>query len=155
MHRAVDAYTDSHPEWRKSRNRLSPGRRRYAGIIVDVFYDHFLARNWETFSSNGDSLDEFVARCHADLRKRRDVTPPEVLPIFKRMADEDWLGSYLEMEGIAQALNRISLRSPVLGPVRGSIVELERNYAGIEADFLAFYPDLIAYAATLRDERRL
>lgn len=151
LHRHVDAFTDSHPEWKKSKGRLSPERRRFAGIIVDVFYDHFLARHWERFSGDGETLGEFIDGCHTDLLALRDQAPPDAAAVFERMAEEQWLRSYFETEGIARALERISRRSPVLGPVRDSIEELETHYEAIEQDFLAFYPDLIRYAAALRE----
>src|SRR6476469_1163611 len=66
LHRQVDAYTDSHAVVRESKKLISNINKRYAGIIIDVFYDHFLAKNWLTYSSI--PLNEFAANVYAILQ---------------------------------------------------------------------------------------
>lgn len=151
QHRHLDAFTDSHPEWKKSKSRLSPGRLRFAGIIIDVFYDHFLANHWSRFAEPPETLEQFVDGCHNDLRAGGDLIPREIRVIFARMEQQQWLISYRTLDGIRDALDRTSLRSRNLGPIRGSVDELEDNYDLIERDFLSFYPDAMQRAAELRD----
>lgn len=144
MHRHVDAFTDSNPLWKRSRDRLSRGRRRFAGIIVDVFYDHFLVKHWEKFESS-QTVELFIEDCHSDLRSVMDQAPEEAQEALERMESQEWLIGNQTIEGIDVALRRISWRSEILGPVRDSVVELEENFDGLESDFLEFYPELLAY----------
>lgn len=150
LHRRVDVFTDRHPDWKRSRERLRPELRRFAGIVIDVFYDHFLARHWGAFSTGGESLDGFVSDCYATFERHRDWLPEETAAVVARMARQDWLRSYGEMAGIGRALDRLSRRSRRLKILKGSVAELEANYAAMEADFLAFYPDLRAFAEAER-----
>ncbi|MCB1062990.1 MAG: DUF479 domain-containing protein [Verrucomicrobiae bacterium] len=143
-HRRLDVFTDAHPSWRLSRSRLSPERVRFAGIVVDVFYDHFLSLHWERFASDGESLEEFIGSCYADLREAGPLGPEDANVVIERMERQGWLASYASLDGIDQAMRRISRRSPRFGAMTNSITDLEKNYAGFEADFLSFYPDAIA-----------
>ncbi|MCB1230710.1 MAG: DUF479 domain-containing protein [Verrucomicrobiae bacterium] len=140
-HRRLDAFTDSHPAWKRSRQRLAPERVRFAGIVVDVFYDHFLSRLWDRFEPDGESLADFIDHCHCDLKMAAPLGPADANVVIARMEAQGWLGSYGEISGIDDALRRISRRGPRLGPIAGAIADLERDYAGFEEDFLAFYPE--------------
>ena len=153
LHRKVDAFTDRHPHWKRSRSRLTPPRVRFAGIIVDVFYDHFLTRHWERFNG-GKSLDSFVEECYRHLEESLHQTTEEIAGILRKMAREDWLRSYGEVAGVEVALNRISRRSLRMGPIHGSVEELVREYEAIESDFLAFYPELVRFAEETRNGRK-
>ncbi len=144
VHRKIDAWTDQHPVWQRSRARLTSGRRRFAGIIIDVFYDHFLSRHWDRFCDIERAA--FIGGCYAALERQRDEVDPTVRPIFTRMAEEDWLGSYHDLDGIAETLRRISRRSPRVSPIAGSDAELREHEADYEADFLEFYPDAMEFA---------
>ena len=141
LHRQIDSHTDSHPLVRQSKNRIAPIRRRYAGILVDIFYDHFLARHWTSFSSM--PLADFTARSYAELQAHRQWLPPRLLEILPRMQAQDWLGSYAETEGIAAVLRGFSRhRIQRDNPVASGIDDLLQQYSSLEADFLAFYPQL-------------
>ncbi|KJV33559.1 hypothetical protein VI06_02925 [Aquitalea magnusonii] len=141
LHRQIDSHTDSHPLVMQSKNRIAPIRRRYAGILVDIFYDHFLARHWTSFSSM--PLADFTARSYAELQAHRQWLPPRLLEILPRMQAQDWLGSYAETEGIADVLRGFSRhRIQRDNPVANGIDDLLQQYSALEADFLAFYPQL-------------
>ncbi|NWK79089.1 ACP phosphodiesterase [Aquitalea sp. LB_tupeE] len=141
LHRQIDSHTDSHPLVRQSKNRIAPARRRYAGILVDIFYDHFLARHWTSFSSM--PLADFTARSYAELQAHRQWLPPRLLDILPRMQAQDWLGSYAATEGIAVVLHGFSRhRIRRDNPVAHGIDDLLQHYAALETDFLAFYPQL-------------
>ncbi|QBJ79128.1 ACP phosphodiesterase [Aquitalea sp. USM4] len=141
LHRQIDSHTDSHPLVMQSKNRIAPIRRRYAGILVDIFYDHFLARHWTSFSSM--PLTDFTARSYAELQAHRQWLPPRLLEILPRMQAQDWLGSYAETEGIAAVLCGFSRhRIKRDNPVANGIDDLLQHYAALETDFLAFYPQL-------------
>ena len=143
-HQIIDAYTDSHPVFRESARRIEPPLRRYGAILVDVFYDHFLACHWADYSSA--ELDDFVAGFHASIDDFRDRLPEQAYVRLAAIRDEGWLLSYRQIEGIRAALDRISgrLRRPVdLTPGVDMLLARYEDFAG---DFRKFYPQLISHA---------
>ena len=145
LHRGIDVFADGHPAFRASRERVSRERRRYAGIMVDMFYDHLLAANWSQWCRQ--PLDRFAAEAYGLLGERPEQLPERLAGIVPAMREHDWLGSYREMRSISVALDRISvyrLRQPnYLG---GGGAELEADYAGFAADFAVFFPDALGFA---------
>lgn len=148
LHREIDSFTDAHPRTLISRRRFSPARRRYAGIIVDLAYDHFLARHWGCFSPL--PLAEFTDEAYRQLLARRERLPPTLQRVLPRMAAQDWLGSYAELDTVGRALERIGGRFRRGNPLLGVLTELESAYLGLEEDFLAFFPELAAFARARR-----
>jgi acyl carrier protein phosphodiesterase len=144
LHRRLDSFTDSHPAVRLSKSRMSAARRRYAGIMVDLFYDHFLARYWVEF--HPEPLSVFCARVYEILQRRHDALPEGLRLMAPNMARWDWFGSYAELESIHGALNRMSRRLRRDNPLVDSADELIENYPALESDFRAFLPDALAYA---------
>lgn len=144
-HRQIDVYTDSHPLFKRSVQRLNPPYRRFGGILVDVFYDHFLARHWDDFS--GTPLPDFVAGVYADLQTGQHLIPEGPRFALQRMQAENWLCSYREIDGIRTTLGRIGrrLRRPVDLAAGASI--LENQHSVFYEDFSAFYPELQAHVA--------
>jgi acyl carrier protein phosphodiesterase len=148
VHRAIDAFTDHQVAWKRSRDRLSSERRRFAGIIVDVFYDHFLSRHWDLFSPDV-SREAFIAHCYGSILGKVSLltgdVKKETRAVLRRVAREDWLSGYHEIDGIGVTLDRISRRSPRIAVIKGGVEELKANYEALEDDFLAFYPVIQAY----------
>ena len=144
MHRKIDVFTDAHPVVRQSKSRMSAERRRYAGIMVDVFYDHFLARHWQDF--HYEPLAEFTGRVYRVLARYHTVLPERLQTMAPLMMQWDWLGSYADIGSIYTALNRMGLRMKRENRLLNSADELVRNYAQLEADFRAFLPDVLRYA---------
>tara|TARA_R110002096_G_scaffold273422_9_gene467282 strand:- start:21284 stop:21898 length:615 start_codon:yes stop_codon:yes gene_type:complete len=144
LHRRVDAFTDSHSIWQRSAERLAPERRRLAGIIIDVIYDHYLCRNWDDFSQ--DSLPDFVGRCYTSLLSRTQFMEVEPRRVVRRMQEHDWLNSYLDPNGIALAFRRLSLRSKALVGIERAAEDFEANYDLFQSDFLEYYPKLQNFA---------
>jgi acyl carrier protein phosphodiesterase len=143
LHRKIDAYTDSHPMTRASRNLYSPARRRFAGIIVDLFYDHLLYRHWTEFSDL--ILDRFIARVYDILMTHRMLLPARLKTMIPVMIREDWLGSYRDLSGVEKALSRLSARVTNGDRLPGAIEEIKVHYRRLEANFLIFFPDLIHF----------
>jgi acyl carrier protein phosphodiesterase len=143
LHRKIDAYTDSHPMTRASRNLYSPARRRFAGIIVDLCYDHFLYRHWTAFSDL--ILDRFISRVYDILITHRAMLPVRLKTIIPVMIREDWLGSYRDLSGVEKALSRLSARVTNGDRLPGAIEEIKVHYRRLEANFLIFFPDLIHF----------
>ncbi len=148
LHRRIDVYTDAHPVHRRSRQRFAPSRRRFAGIIVDICYDHFLSQRWSTFSD--EPLGLFTGRVYAVLAGHLESLPGRLRRIAPRMIEQDWLGSYGDIESVGLALDGVSRRLKRRNPLAGSLSEVQRNYGALAADFEAFFPDLVRFA----DEQR-
>jgi len=148
LHRKIDSFTDSHPVVLASKARVSPERRRYAGIMVDMFYDHFLARYWTEFSD--EPLAAFTRRVYAILARHEDILPERLRLMAPHMRQTDWLGSYAQVGSIHAALDRMGQRLRRENLLLGSAGELERDYAGFERDFRLFFPDVIRFARTYR-----
>lgn len=143
LHRKIDAYTDSHAITRASRNLYSPARRRFAGIIVDLCYDHLLYRHWSKFSDV--KLDRFISHVYDILMSHRAILPARLEAMVPVMIREDWLGSYRELTGVEKALNRLSRRVTNGDRMLGAIEETNLHYGRLEANFLIFFPDLIHF----------
>ena len=151
LHRAIDRYTDAHEVVRESRARVSTERRRFAGVLVDIFFDHFLARHWERFCNQ--SLDAFTTQVYTVLRTRRSELPERLARMAPHMSAEDWLGSYAEMWAVDAALQGMARRLrrfPRAAGLADGVQELERCYAQFEQDFLAFFPRLLAFSESER-----
>jgi acyl carrier protein phosphodiesterase len=138
LHRAIDAFTDTHPTVALSKNRLRTKYRHYAGVIIDVFYDHFLARNWMTFHSV--PLEVFADRVYSVVDKHFDVLPDAVTTFFPYMKRGNWLVSYAKVEGIARALTGMSRRTPYESKMDESVNELVEFYDEFEKEFHLFFP---------------
>ena len=154
LHRRIDRFADTHPAFLHSRARISPARRRVSGIMVDVFYDHFLARHWSLFSPQ--SLTDFAAETYALVSVHGRPLPSSFVPLFERMKAENWLVRYRETAYVADVLERMAryrLRAP--NPLEGAGVELLADYAGFESDFFAFLPDARVFAAQVQAARHI
>lgn len=148
QHRAIDRFVDAHQTVRRSRARLGPEVSRYSGVLVDVFYDHFLARDWSQHG-DGRALRQFVDEVQAELFANVAVLPPRLAELLPWLQREDWLGSYATLPGIDAILLRMAKRSERRAPLRGGGRELRQHYAELAADFAEFWPQLQAHAREL------
>lgn len=152
LHRRIDSFSDTHPAFRHSRARVSEVRRRFGGVLVDMFYDHFLAVHWQRYSP--EPLADFTAETYRLIATRLDALPAPFAPVFARMAAHDWLGSYRDPTNVALALDRMALhRARQPNPLAGAGEELLAAYPGFEADFLEFFPDALGFAEEVRGMR--
>ena len=140
LHRFIDAYTDKHPVFKQSRSRISTERRRFSAVLIDIFYDHFLAINWEQYSSN--SLLESTQFYYTQLSQAEMLIPVRLEEAIERMPKIDLLYNYRTLKGIEHAVNRVSQRIRFENNLHGGIVELENNFVDLEADFHLFFTDL-------------
>jgi acyl carrier protein phosphodiesterase len=143
QHRQIDAFTDSHPIVRRSITRVGPKFRRFGGIFVDIFYDHFLSREWPSFSAI--ALPDFTREIYSCFESHRHEIPHEAHVPLDRMKSENWLSTYGDLHGVATTLGRIGLRlrRPTLLAEGAAI--LEADYAGFHADFTTFFPELMSH----------
>jgi acyl carrier protein phosphodiesterase len=139
LHRAIDHYAESHPAFCRSRSRVSPARRRYAGVLVDVFYDHLLARDWVAI--HPQPLHEYCATVYGLIEVRLPDLPADSHLALKLMAKEDWLMSYAQIEGIADVLARMSRRARQPNPLVHGELEFLADVEGFTGDFYAWLDD--------------
>lgn len=150
MHRKLDSFTDSNPVFLESKKRISRLNRRFAGVLIDMFYDHFLAKNWSEYSQI--PLEEFVNNFYVILERFSYCLPEKLTRRMPLMIEENWLLSYKEIDGIKISLDRISWRfSKSNHPLLNPIDELIRNYDSLETDFKSFFPCAIDYAMHLKE----
>jgi len=143
-HHRIDAYTDDHPQTMISRRRIDRVKYRHlGGVLVDVFYDHFLAKHWATY--HDQPLDDFAQEIYSTFRAYHGYLPRMARFVIRRMTEERRLESYREVNGIEEALHRIAYRMRRPDIIVGAVEELTANYEGFEEDFRLFFPDLIAH----------
>ncbi|WP_310392978.1 acyl carrier protein phosphodiesterase [Hymenobacter sp.] len=146
LHRAIDTYTDQHFVVRRATQRLrAAGHGKYAGVISDMFLDHFLARNFPDFTA--EPLADFTRRVYALLIARQADMPPRVQYFLPHMVQHNWLLGYAEVGGIGRALGGLSRRATPGSGMETAVAELQANYAAYEADFREFFPQLQRYVA--------
>ncbi|WP_409278649.1 acyl carrier protein phosphodiesterase [Pseudomonas defluvii] len=143
LHRQIDVFTDSHPVVHAALGRFPRERRRYAGIIVDVFFDHCLARDWLDYADQ--PLTQFTHRVYRVLAEQ-PVLPGRLAQIAPYMAADDWLGSYREFAVLEHVLKGISRRLSRPEGLDGAWEEVQALYEPLQEDFRLFYPQLQAFA---------
>lgn len=152
-HRRIDTFTDAHPLVRASKGRIAEPYRRYAGILVDVFYDHFLALHWAQFSSV--SLSDFSRQRYAVLERHFTTLPSSMHRLVRYMVSRDLLGSYANLEGIGNALRGIEMRLKRPSQLSQAVEQLELNKRHLKQDFNDFLPELIAFVQSERRDQAL
>lgn len=140
LHRFIDTYTDAHPVFRKSTKRLHENYHHYAGVIIDVFYDHFLAKNWSNYSN--ENLEDFTNRFYQSLRDNYDFLSERTKGMMPYMIDYNWLVSYQTVEGISRILTQMDSRTKNESKMRFSPNELIEYYSDFELEFTIFFEDL-------------
>jgi acyl carrier protein phosphodiesterase len=140
LHRFIDTYTDAHPVFRQSTKRLHDQYHHYAGVIVDVFYDHFLAKNWNQYSD--EKLKLFVARFYQSLHDNYPLLSERAKGMMPYMIERNWLLSYQTIEGIHQILTQMDGRTKNESKMRFSSSELKEYYTEFEVEFTTFFEEL-------------
>ncbi len=146
LHRAIDEYTDSHEVVQKSKNRLRPKYRHYSGVIIDMFYDYYLAKNWDTFHET--SLPKFAEQFYLLLEENKEMLPEKTRQMMPYLIQGNWLVNYQKKEGIHRALSGMSRRTSFDSKMDESIVELSKYNDQFENEFMEFFPELKTFAET-------
>lgn len=144
LHRAIDTFAETNPAFCASRNRVSPERRRYAGVLVDIFYDHLLARDWDEI--HHQALSAYSASVYKTIAGRLDDIATPAHFALQLMANEDWLSSYAGIDGISDVLARMSRRARQPNPLAGGEQEFLTDPAGFAADFADWLVDARQFA---------
>jgi acyl carrier protein phosphodiesterase len=140
LHRGIDYFTDLHPTVKQSKNRLRAKYRHYSGIIVDIFYDHFLAINWKNYSDV--PLSDFAEKVYQLIGKYHAIVPEEVNQMLPYMMRSNWLLNYAKLEGIEKALSGMTRRTMYESHMNESIEDLKNSYQDFQAEFQSFFPEL-------------
>ena len=151
--RQVDTYADNHKLSRTSRKLFSHERRRFAGIILDICYDHFLSKHWSTYASI--ELSGFIERIYTILNHHQSHLPSKLQTVLPRMFKQNWLACYRTLDGVDITLNRIAKRFSRENCLSGSIDEVRGNYRRLEDNFLVFFPDLIDFSQPFSESSSL
>ncbi|MBI4930459.1 MAG: DUF479 domain-containing protein [Bacteroidetes bacterium] len=138
LHRAIDYYSDNHPVFLKSVERLRPNYRKYAGVIVDIFYDHFLAKNWMDYS--GKPLEQYADEVHSLMLKNVFHFPEKSLMFLKYAFRTNLFVSYASIEGIGDALYGMSRRTTFKSNMEFASEDLKKYYSEFENEFNQFLP---------------
>lgn len=149
VHRRIDACCDAHPSMQAARACFAPERRRFAGIAMDVFHDHVLARDWQRHASV--PLPVFTARVYRTFDQHRELLPEAARRAADRMAEQDWLGAYARFDGAHQALAGIGRRLSRGGErLEACAIDLEQHYDRLSDGFAPLFTDLSRLASDTR-----
>lgn len=143
-HRAVDAFTDAHPQVLACKEHFSGQRRRFAGIALDILFDHYLLRHWDSFGHC--DKNRFINELYRDLEAGSSLMPPTMARVTERMVIHDWFRAYQDFETVGTAMDRVAERIRFRHEFAGIIEEIRPLDAELEARFLTFFPDLLAFS---------
>jgi len=144
LHRFIDEFTDHHPLHRASRTKLTGNYGHYAGVLVDIFYDHFLAKNWQVYATV--PLPEFTARVYAVVHAQDEILPERIKYMLTYMVPQNWLLNYAHLKGIKKVLRGMANRTKFDSQMEHGVEDLQRHYTDFEAEFTDFFPELIDFA---------
>lgn len=141
LHRFIDTYTDAHPTVRKSTARLHANYGHYSGVIVDILYDHYLAKNWLNYHQQ--PLEDFVQEFYELLHTHFDVLPARTKQLMPYMINDNWLLSYATVNGISKILSQMNHRTQGRSRMDQAVAELQEHYQAFEIEFTEFFDQLI------------
>lgn len=150
LHRHIDTFTDAHAIVRKSTKRLHENYGHYAGVIVDIFYDHYLAKNWNKYSSV--PLNEYVNCFYELLQDQYDILPLRIKKMMPYMISGNWLLSYASLDGIAKVLQGMNTRTKNRSGMDKATKELDMFYLEFENEFTLFFEELITFTKEKQSE---
>lgn len=144
LHRSIDSFTDFHPFFRQSKHRLVPKFNHFSGIIVDMFYDHFLAKQWHLYHS--DSLHTFVHRFYRTLQNHESELNLKTQHLLPYLIKQNWLERYAQLTDLQQILHQMDSRFSIKSNMSESVEDLYEHYDEFEREFHLFFKDLMVHA---------
>lgn len=139
-HKAIDVFTDAHPVVQRSQRRIVAPYRRYAGVLIDIYYDHFLIMDWPAHCDA--PLRAYLDKAYAGFAAHAPQLPEEINRGFAYMRRDDWLGGNNTIEGVGTTLKRVAQRLRPGNLLAEGVCQLEPNYAELQTDFREFFPQL-------------
>ncbi len=144
LHREIDTFTDAHKIVRKSKRRLNKRYGLYAGVVIDIFYDHYLAKNWDLYSAI--PLDLYVDQVYELLQSNYDILPEKTQYMLPFMIEHNWLYNYQFTEGIQRVMNGMNRRTKNRAQMNLAIEDLLALDAQFQEDFTAFFEELCIFS---------
>jgi acyl carrier protein phosphodiesterase len=144
LHRAIDSFTDAHPTVRISTARLHKNYGHYSGVIVDILYDHFLAKNWKQY--HAQPLADYVQDFYELLRTNFDMLPLRIQRMMPHMVSDNWLLNYASVKGISTILDQMNVRTKNRSKMNFAVLELQEYYSEFESEFTSFFAELILFS---------
>ena len=140
LHRYIDTITDAHPIYRKSKHRFHEKYGHYAGVIMDIVYDHFLAKNWNSYFN--DNLEVYAANFYSLMQRNFDLLTPKTQNLLPYMIEQNWLVQYASLEGLEVILFQMDYRTKHRVNMQEAIVEVNFFYDELESEFKLFFEEL-------------
>jgi len=151
LHREIDRYTDQHPVFIRSRSRLGDDFGKFSGVVIDIYYDHFLASRWEKYSDK--DLSEFALKVYGLMLTNYTILPPKSRRILPFMIIHNWLVGYSRFKDLQWVFNGMSRRSKKYNSgMEGAVESLKKDYDNFAMDFEEFFPDMIDHANDFRSK---
>jgi acyl carrier protein phosphodiesterase len=143
LHRAIDTFTDAHPIYRKSKHRLHEKYGHYSGVIMDIVYDYYLAKNWGNYSDV--PLEEYAATFYKLLQENYDILTEKTQKMIPYMIAQNWLVSYATLEGLETILFQMDYRTKHRANMQEAIVEIQLFNKEFEEEFTLFFEELSSH----------
>lgn len=143
IHRDIDSFTDMHLITSRAKQRVAPRYHKYAGIIIDIFYDHFLASLWDEYSDL--PLQDYVSRTYDLLKRNYKVLPEAIKRWFPTFLENNWMMAYRGVDGIELVLERMSANTSLPNHAAYATDVLKEQYSVFEEDFREFFPLIVAF----------
>jgi acyl carrier protein phosphodiesterase len=150
LHRNIDTFTDAHEVFRQSTKRLHEKYGHYSGIIIDILYDHFLAKNWSNYSDV--PLNNYVEHFYELLEAHYELLPLRIQKMMPYMMTDNWLVNYASIDGISKALEGMDRRTKNRSGMKDAVTELELFYSDFETEFSTFFEELIRFSKIKLEE---
>lgn len=144
LHRAIDTYTDQHDVVKVSVNRLRPEFNRFSPVIVDIYFDHFLAVHWKDYADI--ELSVFTSNVYKVLIRNFSKLPQRSKRILPWMIAQNWLTGYANLHDLQRVFNGMSRRTKFNSGMENAVDFLKEHYPCFESDFRRFFPDMIVEA---------
>jgi acyl carrier protein phosphodiesterase len=144
LHRAIDHYTDTHEVVKYSMSRIRDHYQKYSGVVVDMYYDHFLSKYWDDYSDI--DLKGFTGKHYRMLMRNYLILPAKSKRILPFMAKDDWLYSYQDLRFLQWSFNGLASRTKFESNMKNAVNDLVDLYDDFEGDFRSFFPELISFS---------
>ncbi|HDZ42045.1 MAG TPA: DUF479 domain-containing protein [Bacteroidetes bacterium] len=146
LHRHIDDFTDKHPVVQRSKILFTRKYHKYAGVVIDIIYDHYLTKEWDTFSRR--PIESVTYQFYRAMVNNYDILPPKVQDRFPFFIINNWIESYKTSKGLKNVLSTLSKRTSLPSESKYAIKTFKKNYYILGEDFMEFFPQLIEYVET-------
>lgn len=143
LHRHIDDFTDRHPVVHRSKILFTKKYHKYAGVVIDILYDHYLTKEWDTFSRR--PIESITYQFYRAMVNNYDILPPKVQDRFPFFIINNWIESYKTSKGLKHVLSTLSKRTSLPSEAKYAIKTFKKNYYTLGEDFMEFFPQLIEY----------